>query len=261
MHTEAAVTDRKTLDDMNSNDLDQLYADLDRARTEARHYAEAESADAAAGSYAHRAERVEAECERLRARLGSALACVRLLKIYANGLDHGHQDDIGPLVARRIRSILTGLDDAADPREPSTAQTFRERAEDAEAAIERVRSLVTGTAMTTAGSVTEYNIGRVDFARKVLAALDELSAPAATQATEQEKTTRVFAALHRSAEQEVTRVINLYEQWVKAGPPPLGVSMSRWWDARLVELRGAIHAPAEQPARTTLKNQPKGQQP
>lgn len=40
--------------------IDQMHADLDHARTEANHYAEAESADAAAGSYAGRAETVEA---------------------------------------------------------------------------------------------------------------------------------------------------------------------------------------------------------
>lgn len=59
-----------------------------------------------------------AETERLRARLGKALACVKLLKIYAGGLDHGSPDDIGPLVASRIRRILTGLDDrpATEPR-------------------------------------------------------------------------------------------------------------------------------------------------
>ncbi|GAB2731625.1 hypothetical protein [Streptomyces bullii] len=70
-----------------------------------------------------------------------------------------------------------------------------------------------------------------------------VSGPAATEATERETTTRVFAALHRSAEQDVTRVIALYEQWVKAGPPPLGTSIARWWDARLVELREAIRPP------------------
>ncbi|WP_019328838.1 hypothetical protein [Streptomyces sp. TOR3209] len=58
-----------------------------------------------------------------------------------------------------------------------------------------------------------------------------------------EKTARVFAALHRSAEDTVTRVIALYEQWVKAGPPPLGTSTARWWDARLVELHNAIQPP------------------
>ncbi|MFJ2719411.1 hypothetical protein [Streptomyces sp. NPDC087437] len=53
------------------------------------------------------------------------------------------------------------------------------------------------------------------------------------------------AALHRSAEEDVTRVIDLYEQWVKAGPPPLGTSTSRWWDARLAELHNAIRPPAD----------------
>jgi len=49
------------------------------------------------------------------------------------------------------------------------------------------------------------------------------------------------------AEATVTRVINLHEQWVKAGPPPLGASMARWWDKRLVEHRNAIQPPQEQP--------------
>ena len=43
------------------------------------------------------------------------------------------------------------------------------------------------------------------------------------------------------------RVLALYEQWVKAGPPPLGVSTSRWWDTRLTELHAATTA-AEQAA-------------
>ncbi len=38
-------------------------------------------------------------------------------------------------------------------------------------------------------------------------------------------------------EQPVTA---LYERWVKAGPPPLGVQLARWWDRRLIELRDAI---------------------
>ncbi|ELP67717.1 hypothetical protein STRTUCAR8_08596 [Streptomyces turgidiscabies Car8] len=80
--------------------------------------------------------------------------------------------------------------------------------------------------------------------------------PAATEATDIETTARVLAALHRSAEDTVTRVIGLYEQWVKAGTPALGTSMARWWDRRLVELHDAIQGPAEQPARTTVKNQP-----
>ncbi|WP_206326043.1 MULTISPECIES: hypothetical protein [unclassified Streptomyces] len=78
-------------------------------------------------------------------------------------------------------------------------------------------------------------------------ALDEPSSPAATEATQAEKTTRVLAALHRSAEQDVSRVITLYERWVKAGPP-LGTSMTgyfQWWREHLAELHDAIRPPAE----------------
>ena len=60
-------------------------------------------------------------------------------------------------------------------------------------------------------------------------------------------TTRLLDALHKSAHDDVTRVIDLYERWVKAGPPPLGTSTARWWDMRLAELHNAIH-PADQPA-------------
>ena len=36
------------------------------------------------------------------------------------------------------------------------------------------------------------------------------------------------------------RVNALYEQWLTAGPPPLGTPIARWWDRHLVELREAI---------------------
>jgi hypothetical protein len=75
---------------------------------------------------------------------------------------------------------------------------------------------------------------------------EPVSGPAPTQATDTEKTARVFAALHRSAEADVTRVIDLYERWVKAGPPPLGASLARWWDMRLAELHTAILNPAKE---------------
>ncbi|MEU4170993.1 hypothetical protein AB0F46_29450 [Streptomyces sp. NPDC026665] len=54
---------------------------------------------------------------------------------------------------------------------------------------------------------------------------------------------RITATLARTAEADVQRVIDLYDRWVKAGPPPLGASMARWWDARLAELREAIYSP------------------
>ena len=74
---------------------------------------------------------------------------------------------------------------------------------------------------------------------------------AAPQATDAATTTRVFAALHQSAEHDVTRSIDLYERWLAAGAPPLGTSIARWWDRRLIELHDAIRPPAEQPRTTT----------
>lgn len=49
----------------------------------------------------------------------------------------------------------------------------------------------------------------------------------------------------RTAEANVQRVIDLYERWLKAGPPPLGTSIARWWDKRLLELHTAIHGTKE----------------
>lgn len=47
------------------------------------------------------------------------------------------------------------------------------------------------------------------------------------------------------AEARLASVTALYGQWVKAGPP-LGVSLARWWDARLIELNTALHDPKDQ---------------
>ncbi|MFF7949102.1 hypothetical protein [Streptomyces griseorubiginosus] len=47
------------------------------------------------------------------------------------------------------------------------------------------------------------------------------------------------------AEATVQRVTVLDEQWIKAGPPPLGVPLARWWDRRLIELRRSLESPKE----------------
>ncbi|RDG35183.1 hypothetical protein [Streptomyces corynorhini] len=64
-------------------------------------------------------------------------------------------------------------------------------------------------------------------------------------AADTETTARVLSALHRSAEETVTRCIALYERWLAAGPPPFGTSTARWWDARLAELHDALNPPKE----------------
>lgn len=47
------------------------------------------------------------------------------------------------------------------------------------------------------------------------------------------------------AEETVARVTALHEQWVQAGPPPLGTPVARWWDRRLVEHHHAIRPPTD----------------
>ncbi|MEU6279764.1 hypothetical protein [Streptomyces sp. NPDC047028] len=163
-------------------------------------------------------------------------------------------------------------------RELKTVGNARHRAE---AAIMRVLGLVRGLAHPTSAGISDYDLGRHELAVNVVAALSELSA----EATEGEPSalreqiadaiarnnlpmwpkaaayeaadaalsvvlphSRAAAALYRSAEDTVTRVIDLYERWKQAGGPPLGTSMSRylrWWDEHLAELHNAIQ-PADQ---------------
>lgn len=109
---------------------------------------------------------------------------------------------------------------------------------------DRERLLVTNRKLPATHYLDDRAVRFTDWAQ----ALADLapSGGSSSAAAEAEATARVFAGLHRSAEQDVSRVIALYEQWVKAGPPPLGTSLSRWWDARLVELHDAILPPHDQ---------------
>ena len=47
------------------------------------------------------------------------------------------------------------------------------------------------------------------------------------------------------AEATLAGVRALYERWVKAGVPPLGSSINRWWDMRLAELGAALQKTGE----------------
>lgn len=94
--------------------------------------------------------------------------------------------------------------------------------------------------------------GRIPLDHLTSDALDalyeQLEAAEETESQRQLATAReaLASATTRAARAEATavRIRALYEQWVKAGPPPLGTSMSRWWDRRLVELHKAIQPPA-----------------
>ena len=54
-----------------------------------------------------------------------------------------------------------------------------------------------------------------------------------------------YMAAAETAEAAITRVQDLADRWAKAGPPPLGTSLARWWDKRLVELNTALDEPKE----------------
>jgi hypothetical protein len=47
------------------------------------------------------------------------------------------------------------------------------------------------------------------------------------------------------AETAITRVRDLHARWLSAGAPPLGTSITRWWDKRLTELTAALAEPKE----------------
>lgn len=157
------MTDRPGLDQLTSNDLDQLYAELDRLTTELRRYTEADSADAAAGSYAGRAEHAEAERDRYR-------QAILDIDAHATPIGLAHQDD------------------------PD-------------------------------GNPHHYAV-TVGALHRALGKVGHTATPC-------------------TAEAAVTRVHALADRWVKAGPPPLGTSVSRWWDARLIELNAALDEPGD----------------
>ncbi|MFH8483150.1 hypothetical protein [Streptomyces sp. NPDC018055] len=86
--------------------------------------------------------------------------------------------------------------------------------------------------------------------------------PETWEATTRQLPTR-RAYLDHVGHETVARVIALHEQWVKAGSPPLGTSVNRWWDRRLIELDSALTPPADEqdrPLVETLRERP-GDQP
>ncbi|MDX3035210.1 hypothetical protein PV515_46465, partial [Streptomyces scabiei] len=103
----------------------------------------------------------------------------------------------------------------------------------------------TETALARIAAIAEEYPASIDTAL-ILEALPDPASEATKGPAVDRQTAVVLAALHHSAEADVTRVISLYERWVKAGPPPLGTSISRWWDKRLAELHHAIRPPTQE---------------
>lgn len=217
------MSDRHTADSITSDALDALYE-------------RAEASDQLANRLAHAlAAEFDTTVDTVLAEARDAIA------------DTTPDDDTAP--GRPTHEQLQQrLDDAEETLRhhtettttPPSADTLR--ADQAEAAIARAHHVAN---LIDAGA--PWTASHHDTANRLREALDgEQDIEPALAATDTATTTRVFAALHRSAEEDVTRVIALHERWVKAGPPPLGTIVARWWDARLVELHDAIRPPASQ---------------
>ena len=80
-----------------------------------------------------------------------------------------------------------------------------------------------------------------EFAKKITEKVTAVAQPKEAVAYANEQKQRA-----ERAEAANERVRALTARWVKAGPPPLGTSLARWWDRRLVELNAALNDPKDQ---------------
>ncbi len=232
------MTDRHTASSITDDALTALYERLEAAeQTESQR--QLATAREALASATVRAARADAAIARVRAVVH--IAADEDVTDWQRGF-------------RACSVVVLGALDTARP-EPTPSQRPELRNQIAKTA--RTVPLHLGpnaTAMAQRGEPIILNMSEADdLADAVLALLYRewpwLRAAAEDAETEprvDRQTAVVLAALHRSAEGNVSRVIDLYERWVAAGPPPLGTSISRWWDARLVELHAALDPPKEQ---------------
>ncbi|MEL3944843.1 hypothetical protein [Streptomyces sp. LNU-CPARS28] len=195
---------RHTADTITDDELDALYERLAKAE----HEADAAVAAAAqlttlVGKRSEKAEKT-AKAQRQRADIAETELHVLRSGLRANGADPTQIQNLWAQIRLRNRQW----------------REEKQRASTAEATIERVRALVADLEGITGARTW------AGWLRDAIA--HDHPGTTAPRATGIEKTARVLA---------------LYEQWVKAGPPPLGTSVSRWWDARLVELHDAIRPP------------------
>jgi hypothetical protein len=208
--------------------------ELEQARAELRQHAEAESAAAAAGSYALRAERAEAQRDQLAALVRTFLD--------PDPCRPDRDDDCRAHGWRcprsRAREVLDALDDGPAIAQPERwlHVTFTSPHET--------------TANTSALAIADHLTAEFDGVSMRITTNAVEAGPSCSPGAEETEPNNPAAT---EATGLRTRVTALYEQWVKAGPPPLGTPMARWWDRRLVEFRAEINGPTEQ-QRTTPNN-------
>ncbi len=185
------MTDRKSLDDMTSNDLDTLYRERDEAR---------QSAAATA-----------AQRDRLRQRMNNL----------ADRWEHALAPD--EPYARSLRAEIS-----VAPFDPDGAMTVQEYTEHGRHLWAfRCWGAETCDGWLGLGHHTQTSA----LLERERHAVEEHGEPVADG---------------QRAEAANERVRALTARWIKAGPPPLGVPLARWWDARLAELNAALDEPKDE---------------
>lgn len=227
---------RKTADTITDDDLDALYRRIETlehvAAGNKRHVQlivpELENCDAARRVLRERAKRAEEWAEatakvgtRNMVRAEQAEAAIARVRERAEQWQAAMIPGERNPAAQQVLHLLDELSPAATEATEAAAPALRQQ----------LRAAIEPTLL----EYPEHN--RTDEHEELLGEIVTAVLAAILPAT------RTTAALARRSEADVQRVIALYEQWVKAGPPPLGTLMSRWWDARLVELHEAILPP------------------
>jgi hypothetical protein len=109
----------------------------------------------------------------------------------------------------------------------------------AQAAIERVRKLASQWAILRTYGSAAYEL------RKVLDEKEASQPQVVHSTTEQQASASPGVDELATAQAAVARVHDLHTGWLSTGAPPLGTSIARWWDKRLIELAAALDEPRD----------------
>lgn len=116
---------------------------------------------------------------------------------------------------------------------------LHDRAEFYEAAIARVRKLASQWAILRTYGGAAYEL------RKVLDEKEASRPQVVHSDTEQQASGPQQVDELAAARAAIARIRALRTDWLSTGAPPIGTSIARWWDKRLIELAAALDDPKE----------------
>ncbi|MBP5870879.1 hypothetical protein [Streptomyces scabiei] len=124
-----------------------------------------------------------------------------------------------------------------------TVEDWEQQKQRADEAERRLRNIANGhpRADSIQAEIGEMILQTHEL-RDQLRAADEAARRALEQRQEMAEERYAWQQRGDRAETALAGVRTLRDRWIKAGAPPLGTSMSRWWDKRLVELGAALNS-------------------